>query len=96
MPSGHALPLYALASWLLTELLGALMVRSLIAADGVHAARQRPGLAAQLVEELLSRDFGQPSARTMKLSWRPLVPLGHGVPAIFTFLLAVLAAVATA
>jgi hypothetical protein len=42
MPSGHALPLYALASWLLTELLGALMVRSWIAADGVHAARQRP------------------------------------------------------
>jgi hypothetical protein len=64
-----------------------------------HELRRRLSddeLAPQLVEEFLSRDFGQPSARTMKLSWRPLVPLGHGVLAIFTFLLAVLAAVATA
>ena len=197
MPSGHALPLYALASWLLTELLGALMARSWIAGGGIRVARQRPAqpgamslpvlaghaglnlvglvcwicfvlsgaaalawlalafmapaiglgistvtiwtpypgsrrdtggsaepgsaesgsgesrdarpgvmpedelrrrlsddeLAAQLVDELLSRNFAQPSARTVNL--RPLVPLGHGVLAIATFLLAVLAAIAT-
>jgi hypothetical protein len=213
MPSGHALPLYALASWLLTEFLGALMVRSWIAGGGMRAARQRPArpdamslpvlaghaglnlaglvcwicfvlsgagalawlalafmapaiglgistvtiwtpypgnrrepggsaesissesrsaepgaaessaagspsaslpvrprvmpedelrrrladdeLAAQLVDELLSRNFAQPSAKTLKLSLRPLIPLGHGVLAIATFLLAVLAAIAT-
>jgi len=213
MPSGHALPLYALVSWLLTEFLGALMVRSWIAGGGMRASRQRPArpdamslpvlaghaglnlaglvcwicfvlsgagalawlalafmapaiglgistvtiwtpypggrpdtsgsaepvpaasgsaepgsadssaaesrsatppaprrvtpegelrrrladdkLAAQLVDELLSRDFAQPSARTVNLSLRPLIPLGHGVLAIATFLLAVLAAIAT-
>jgi hypothetical protein len=212
MPSGHALPFYALVSWLLTELLGAAMVRGWIAGGGMHAARQRPArpgamsvpvlaghaglnlaglicwicfvlsgavalallalafmapaiglgistvtiwtpypggrrdtagsaepgsaesrsperstaepgsaesqpgglpaqprvvpedelkrrlsddeLAAQLVEELLSRSFAQPRARTGTWSWRPLVPLGHGVLAIVTFLLAVLAAIA--
>jgi hypothetical protein len=52
-------------------------------------------LAAQLVDELLSRNFAQPSAKTLKLSLRPLIPLGHGVLAIATFLLAVLAAIAT-
>jgi hypothetical protein len=204
MPSGPALPLYALVSWLLTELLGALMVRSWIASGGLRAARQRPArpdamslpvlaghagvnlaglvcwicfvlsgasalawlalafmapaiglgistvtiwtpypggrgdkggaaepgpaqsgtaesppaglrgrprivpehelsrrlsddeLAAQLVDELLSRNFAQPSARTVNWSLRPLIPLGHGLLAIATFLLAVLAAIATA
>jgi hypothetical protein len=204
MPSGHALPFYALGSWLLTELLGAAMVRGWIAGGGMRAARQRPArpgamsvpvlaghaglnlaglmcwvcfvvsgttalallalafmapaiglgistvtiwtpypggrrdtggsaesgsagssppegstaehgpaeprvvseaelkrrlsddeLAAQLVEELLSRNFAQPPARTATWSWRPLVPLGHGVLAIVTFLLAVLAAIAS-
>jgi hypothetical protein len=213
MPSGHALPLYALVSWLLTELLGALMVRSWIAGGGMRASRQRPArpdamslpvlaghaglnlaglvcwicfvlsgagalawlalafmapaiglgistvtiwtpypggrhdtdrsaepapaesspaepgspeysttesrsatipvrpgvvpedelkrrladdeLATQLVDELLSRNFAQPSARNVNLSLRPLIPLGHGVLAIATFLLAVLAAIAT-
>ncbi|HUC21228.1 MAG TPA: hypothetical protein VMA73_00835 [Streptosporangiaceae bacterium] len=203
MPSGHALPLYALASWLLTELLGALMVRSWIAGGGLRASRQRPArpdamslpvlaghaglnlaglvcwigfvlsgarplawlalafmapaiglgistvtiwtpypggrrdadgsaergspessaaksrttkhpgrpevvpeaelkrrladdeLAAQLVDELLNRNFAQPSSRAVNLSLRPLIPLGHGVLAIATFLLAVLAAIAT-
>lgn len=207
MPSGHALPLYALVSWLLTELLGALMVRSWIAGGGVRVARQRPArsdamslpvlaghaglnlagfvcwigfvlsgaaalawlalafmapaiglgistvaiwtpypgrrsaggssgpgpaesgsaepgsgasrparlsarpgvmpehelrrrlsddeLAAQLVDELLSRNFAQSPARTANWSLRPLIPLGHGVLAIATFLLAVLAAIAT-
>jgi hypothetical protein len=195
MPSGHALPLYALASWLLTELLGALMLRSWIASGGMRAARQRPArsdamslpvlaghaglnlaglvcwigfvlsgaaalawlalafmapaiglgistvtiwtpypgsrresgdsdsgasgparhpaaprvipehelrrrlsdddLAAQLMDELLSRNFAQSPARTVNWSLRPLIPLGHGVLAIATFLLAVLAAIAT-
>jgi len=213
MPSGHALPFYALVSWLLTELLGAAMVRGWIAGGGMRAARQRPArpdamslpvlaghaglnlagltcwicfvvsgapalawvalafmapaiglgistvtiwtpypggrrdtggsaepgsaesrsperstaergpgdsepgrlpaqsrvmpedelkrrlsddeLAAQLVEELLGRSFAQPPARTVTWSWRPLVPLGHGVLAIVTFLLAVLAAIAS-
>ena len=204
MPSGHALPFYALVSWLLTELLGAAMVRGWIAGGGMRASRQRPArpeamslpvlaghaglnlaglvcwicfvvsgavalawvalafmapaiglgistvtiwtpypggqrdaggsagpgspgsrppepgtaergpaeprvvpddelkrrlsddeLAAQLVEELLSRNFAQPPARAVALGWRPLVPLGHGVLAIVTFLLAVLAAIAS-
>lgn len=192
-----ALPLYALISWLLTESLGALMVRSWIHGGGVREARQRPArpdtmslpilvghaglnlvglgcwicfvlsgapalawlslafmapaiglgistvaiwtpypgarqdtdtpakpapaesrpvnlpvqpdvipegelkrrladdeLAAQLVDELLSRNFAQPPARTVNLSLRPLIPLSHGVLAIATFLLAVLAAIA--
>jgi hypothetical protein len=212
MPSGHALQFYALVSWLMTELLGAAMLRSWIAGGGMHAARQRPArpdamsvpvlaghaglnlaglicwicfvvsgaaalallalafmapaiglgistvtiwtpypggrdaggsaqpvsaesrppgrstaepgpaeaqpgslpaeprivpeaelkrrlsddeLAAQLVDEFLSRNFAQPAAPTVTWSWRPLVPLGHGVLAIVTFLLAVLAAIAS-
>jgi hypothetical protein len=208
MPSGHALPFYALVSWLLTELLGALMVRSWVAGGGILASRQRPArpdampvpvlaghaglnlaglicwicfvlsgaaalawlalafmapaiglgistvtiwtpypggrtdtgaqaeprraetgsaepgpaesrpaslpaqptvvpeeelrrrlsddeLAAQLVDELLSRNFAQSPVRTVNWSWRPVIPLGHGVLAIATFLLAVLAAIAT-
>jgi hypothetical protein len=208
MPSGHGLPFYALVSWLLTELLGALMVRSWIAGGGVREARQRPArsdamslpvlaghaglnltgllcwicfvlsgatalawvalafmapaiglgistlaiwtpypggrrdadiaaepapaesrppeggsaasgqavreaqpgvmpeqelkqrladeeLAAQLVDELLSRSFAQSPMRTANWSLRPLIPLGHGVLAIATFLLALLAAIAT-
>jgi len=209
MPSGPELPLYALVSWLFTELLGALMVRGWIAGGGMRASRQRPArpdamslpvlaghaglnliglacwicfvvsgatalawlalafmapaiglgistvtiwtpypggrsagsgsagsgsagsgsgeparpetggadageaeptsvmpeeelkrrlsdeaLAAQLVEELLSRNFAQPQARNAGWTWRPLIPLGHGVLAIVTFLLAVLAAIA--
>src|SRR5215469_11050449 len=42
MAAGHGLPFYALVSWLLTELIGALMVRSWIAGGGMRAARQRP------------------------------------------------------
>jgi hypothetical protein len=213
MPSAHALPLYALASWLVTELLGALMVRSWIASGGVRAARKQPArpdamslpvlaghaglnlaglvcwtcfvlsgaaalawlalafmapaiglgistvtiwtpypgghrdtggsaqsgpagpgsaepgseesgstasrpaplparpgvmpeyelrrrlsddeLATQLVDELLSRNFAQPPARKANWILRPLIPLGHGVLAIATFLLALLAAIAT-
>src|SRR5215472_7587144 len=42
MAAGHGLPFYALVSWLLTEVIGALMVRSWIAGGGMRAARQRP------------------------------------------------------
>jgi hypothetical protein len=52
-------------------------------------------LAAQLVDELLTHNFAQSPARTVNWSLRPLIPLGHGVLAIATFLLAVLAAIAT-
>jgi hypothetical protein len=184
MPSGHALPFYALASWLLTELLGALMVRSWIASGGVRAARQRPrqsdemslpilaghaglnlcglicwvcfvlsgatalallalafmapaiglgistvaiwtpypatraepdptpsepgvlpeseldrvlsdeALSEKLVDELLRANLAPSAARRPQWRLRPLIPLVHGVLAIATFLLAVLAAIA--
>lgn len=186
MPSGHALPFYALASWLLTELIGALMVRSWIAGGGVQAARQRPSrpdamslpvlaghaglnlaglicwvcfvlsgatalawlalafmapaiglgistvtiwtpypvtrsgpepdggahepgvlpegelaraladdeLSQKLVDELLRTNLAPSPARNPHWSLRPLVPLAHGILAIATFLLAVLAAIA--
>jgi len=186
MPSGHALPLYALASWLLTELLGALMARSWIASGGVRAARQRPprsdemslpilaghaglnlcglicwvcfvlssatalallalafmapaiglgistvaiwtpypvtraepepdpapsepgvlsegelervlsdeALSEKLVDELLRANLAPSAATRPQWSLRPLIPLAHGVLAVATFLLAVLAAVA--
>jgi hypothetical protein len=185
MPSGHALPFYALASWLLTELLGALMLRSWIASGGVRAARQRPPrsdemslpvlaghaglnlaglicwvcfvlsgaralafvalafmapaiglgistvaiwtpypasraeepdaagtepgvlsdseltrvladeqLSEKLVDELLRANLAPSAARKPQWSLRPLIPLAHGVLAIATFLLAVLAAIA--
>jgi hypothetical protein len=186
MPSGHALPLYALASWLLTELIGALMVRSWIASGGVQAARQRPSrpdamslpvlaghaglnlaglicwvcfvlsgatavawlglafmapaiglgistvtiwtpypatraepepdpprhepgvisegelartladdeLSQKLVDELLRTNLAPSSVTKPQWSLRPLIPLAHGVLAIATFLLAVLAAIA--
>jgi hypothetical protein len=46
------------------------------------------------VDELLERNLSQPSARKVGWSLRPLIPAGHGVLAILTFLLALLAAVA--
>ena len=181
------MPFYALASWLLTELLGALMVRSWIASGGVQAARQRPsrsdamslpilaghaglnlaglacwvcfvlsgatplawlalafmapaiglgistvtiwtpypvtrtepepesaarepgvisegelaraladeGLSQKLVDELLRANLAPSSPRKRQWNLRPLIPLAHGVLAIATFLLAVLAAIAS-
>jgi hypothetical protein len=186
MAAGHGLPFYALVSWLLTELIGALMVRSWIASGGMRAARQRPsrpdamslpvlaghaglnlaGLISwvcfvlsgatalawlslalmapaiglgistvaiwtpypgprtepgpdsagrepgvlsrselvraladdersqRLVDELLRTNLAQPPARTPRLILRPLLPLAHGILAIATFLLAMLATVA--
>jgi hypothetical protein len=187
LPSGQALPLYALASWLLTELIGAVMVRSWIASGGVQDSRQRPprpdamslpvlaghaglnlaglicwvcfvlsgatalawaGLAfmapaiglgistvtiwtpypatradsepgsagpgpgvlpagelsraladdelsQKLVDELLRTNLTPSPGRKLQWSLRPLIPLAHGVLAIATFLLAVLAAIAS-
>jgi hypothetical protein len=186
MAAGHGLPFYALASWLLTELIGAVMVRSWIAGGGMRAARQRPSrpdamslpvlaghaglnlaglvswvcfvlsgatalawlalafmapaiglgistvaiwtpypgaraepgpdsagrepgvvphnelvraladgeLSEELVDELLRTNLAKPPARTPRLLLRPLVPLAHGILAIATFLLAMLATVA--
>lgn len=52
-------------------------------------------LSQQLVEDLLSRNLEpEPSLRTAGLSLRPLVPFAHGILAIATFLLSVLAAIA--
>jgi hypothetical protein len=52
-------------------------------------------LAAQLVDELLRRSFAQSPVKTANWGLRPLIPLGHGVLAFATFLLALLAAIAT-
>jgi hypothetical protein len=185
-PGGHSLPFYALASWLLTELIGALMVRSWMAGGGVRAARQTPPrsdamslpvlaghaglnlaglvcwvcfvlsgatalawlalafmapaiglgistltiwtpypavcadpepdggrrepgvlsasevaralgdeeLSQKLVDELLRANLAPLRARKPQWSLRPLVPLAHGVLALATFLLALLAAIA--
>ena len=45
MPSGPGLPFYALASWLLTELIGAIMVRSWFASGGVAGCAAAAGRA---------------------------------------------------
>jgi hypothetical protein len=52
-------------------------------------------LSQQLVDELLSRNLApEPSVRDSGLSLRPLVPVAHGLLAIVTFMLGVLAAIA--
>jgi hypothetical protein len=61
----------------------------------VKRALDNDALGQLLVDELLDRNLGQPSARKVGLSLRPLIPAGHGVLAILTFLLATLAAIAT-
>jgi hypothetical protein len=54
--------------------------------------------AGQLIDELLARNLaaGEPEARTLQLDIRALVPIAHGVLAIATFLLAMLAAINSA
>jgi hypothetical protein len=61
----------------------------------VKRALENDALSQRLVEELLERNLGQPSARKVGWSLRPLIPAGHGVLAIITFLLATLAAIAS-
>jgi hypothetical protein len=60
----------------------------------IKRALENEALGQRLVDELLERNLGQPSARKVGWSLRPLIPAGHGVLAILTFLLALLAAVA--
>jgi hypothetical protein len=60
----------------------------------IERALEDDVLGQRLVDELLDRNLGQPSARNVGWSWRPLIPAGHGVLAILTFLLATLAAIA--
>jgi hypothetical protein len=63
--------------------------------DGlIERALEDEVLGQLLVDELLDRNLGQQSVRHVGWSWRPLVPAGHGVLAIITFLLATLAAIA--
>jgi hypothetical protein len=54
--------------------------------------------ARQLIEELLARNLAQdePESRRLSLDIRALVPLAHGVLAIATFLLTLLAAISAA
>jgi hypothetical protein len=61
--------------------------------DVIKRALENEALGQRLVDELLERNLGQPSARKVGWSMRPLIPAGHGVLAILTFLLALLAAV---
>jgi len=60
----------------------------------IERALEDEALGQKLVDELLERNLGQPSARTVGWSMRPLIPVGHGALAIITFLLATLAAIA--
>jgi hypothetical protein len=59
----------------------------------IKRALEDEALGQKLVDELLDRNLGQRPARS-GLSLRPLIPAGHGVLAIVTFLLATLAAIA--
>ena len=62
----------------------------------IKRALEDDAVAQRLVDEMLERNLAQPPARTVGWSWRPLIPAGHGVLAIVTFLLATLAAIAAA
>jgi hypothetical protein len=69
--------------------------RSAVLPDPViKRALQDEALSQRLVDELLERNLAQSPARTAGWSLRPLVPAGHGVLAIATFVLAVLSVVA--
>ncbi len=61
--------------------------------DLIKRALEDDALGQKLVDELLDRNLGQ---RPIRAGWslRPLIPVGHGVLAIVTFLLATLAAIA--
>jgi hypothetical protein len=60
----------------------------------VKRALEDDALSRRLVEELLERNLAPAPERGVGWNLRPLVPAGHGVLAIATFLLAMLAAIA--
>ena len=62
----------------------------------VRRALEDEVLSQHLVDELIERNLVEPPARTVGWSMRPLVPAGHGVLAIATFVLAVLSVVTAA
>ncbi len=62
----------------------------------VKRALEDDQLSQELVDQLLERNLVEPPVRTVDLSMRALIPAGHGVLAIATFVLAVLSVVATA
>jgi hypothetical protein len=62
--------------------------------DVIKRALENEDLGQRLVDELLERNLGQPSARKVGWSLRPLIPASHGVLAVLTFFLALVAAVA--
>jgi hypothetical protein len=66
---------------------------SVVPDELVKRALADDALGQMLVDELLDRNLGQQPARA-GWSLRPLVPVGHGVLAIVTFMLATLAAIA--
>jgi hypothetical protein len=60
----------------------------------VRRALEDEVLSQRLVDDLIERNLVEPPGRTVGWSMRPLVPAGHGVLAIATFVLAVLSVVA--
>jgi len=64
-----------------------------LAEHEIKRALDDDALTGQLVDEFLARNLEAPPPRTPGWQLRPLVPAGHGVLAIATFSLAVLAAV---
>ncbi len=62
----------------------------------VKHALEDEELSQRLVDELIERNLAEPPVRTVGFSMRPLIPAGHGVLAIATFVLAVLSVVAAA
>jgi hypothetical protein len=62
----------------------------------VKRALEDDELSQQLVDQLLERNLVEPPVRPLGFSMRPLIPAGHGVLAIATFMLALLSVVATA
>jgi manganese efflux pump family protein len=66
-----------------------------VSGDALDRALADERLSQQLVDDLISRSLApETPVRGSGLGLRPLVPLAHGVLAIATFMLAVLAAIA--
>jgi hypothetical protein len=78
MPTGHALPIAALVSWLLTEALGAFMLRSWVASGSAGRAQRRPANPDGMSLPILAGHAGLNLAGL--LSW--IIFLVSGVPAL--------------